>query len=48
MGFECPNQLNGYCKLNESECSPTLGKCVLAGKVKLMQIKPKESDSNKK
>jgi hypothetical protein len=38
MGFECQNQLNGYCRLNEGDCTPTQGKCILAGKAKLLNI----------
>lgn len=48
MGFECPNQLNSFCRLNEAECTPTKGKCVLAGKVKLMQTENKEEDQSNK
>jgi hypothetical protein len=36
MGFECPNQLNGYCRLNKSDCTPTKRKCVLRGRFRLL------------
>lgn len=45
MGFECPNQLNGYCRLNKTDCTPTKGQCVLKGRFKLLD-KEEEKDLN--
>ena len=35
MSWDCPNKVNETCTLNDTNCKPGTGKCVLKGKYEI-------------
>lgn len=48
MSFECPHLQNGICDLNELDCEPGKGKCVLKGRFEFPAAKKKAIESFEK
>lgn len=47
MGFECRYYSDNYCRLQQGNCIPAIGKCILKGKAtRAKDCKLNEKESN--